>query len=113
MEKKRNCAWSCYWIAWRKMLMFTKLLRILLFVVYIFLSARGIAQERVVSEKEKSKVLQGWVYDKNHQVLPGVTVKVAGTSIGTSTNVKGWFRITLPMQRGTLEFSFIGCKFYG
>ena len=110
MEKKRNCAWSCYWIAWRKMLMFTKLLRILLFVVYIFLSARGIAQERVVSEKEKSKVLQGWVYDKNHQVLPGVTVKVAGTSIGTSTNVKGWFRITLPMQRGTLEFSFIGFK---
>ncbi len=90
--------------------MFTKLLRILLFVVYIFLSARGIAQERVVSEKEKSKVLQGWVYDKNHQVLPGVTVKVAGTSIGTSTNVKGWFRITLPMQRGTLEFSFIGFK---
>ena len=110
MEKKRNCAWSCYWIAWGKMLMFTKLLRILLFVVYIFLSARGIAQERVVSEKEKSKVLQGWVYDKNHQVLPGVTVKVAGTSIGTSTNVKGWFRITLPMQRGTLEFSFIGFK---
>lgn len=110
MEKKRNCAWSCYWIAWRKMLMFTKLLRILLFVVYIFLSARGIAQERVVSEKEKSKILQGWVYDKNHQVLPGVTVKVAGTSIGTSTNVKGWFRITLPMQRGTLEFSFIGFK---
>ena len=110
MEKKRNCAWSCYWIAWRKMLMFTKLLRILLFVVYIFLSARGIAQERVVSEKEKSKVLQGWVYDKNHQVLPGVTVKVAGTSIGTSTNVKGWFRITLPMQRCTLEFSFIGFK---
>ena len=110
MEKKRNCAWSCYWIAWRKMLMFTKLLRILLFVVYIFLSARGIAQERVVSEKEKSKVLQGWVYDKNHQVLPGVTVKVAGTSIGTSTNVKVGFRITLPMQRGTLEFSFIGFK---
>ena len=110
MEKKRNHAWSCYGIAWRKMLMFTKLLRILLFVVYIFLSARGIAQERVVSEKEKSKVLQGWVYDKNHQVLPGVTVKVAGTSIGTSTNVKGWFRITLPMQRGTLEFSFIGFK---
>lgn len=110
MEKKRNCAWSCYWMAWCKMLMFTKLLKILLFVVCIFLSARGIAQERVVSEKEKSKVLQGWVYDKKHQVLPGVTVKVAGTSIGTSTNVKGWFRITLPMQRGTLKFSFIGFK---
>ena len=110
MEKKRNCAWSCYWIAWRKMLMFTKLLGILLFVVCMFLPARGIAQERVVSEKEKSKVIQGWVYDKNKQVLPGVSVKIAGTSIGTSTNVKGWFRITLPIQRGSLEFSFIGFK---
>lgn len=110
MEKKRNCAWSCYWIAWRKMLMFTKLLGILLFVVCMFLPARGIAQERVVSEKEKSKVIQGWVYDKNKQVLPGVSVKIAGTSIGTSTNVKGWFRITLPIQRGSLEFSFIGLK---
>lgn len=110
MEKKRNYAWSCYGIAWRKMLMFTKLLGVLLFVVCMFLPARGIAQEGVVSKKEKSKVLQGWVYDKNHQVLPGVTVKVAGTSVGTSTNVKGWFRITLPMQRGTLEFSFIGFK---
>ena len=110
MEKKRNHAWSCYGIAWRKMLMFTKLFGILLFVVYMFLPARGIAQEGVASKKEKSKVLQGWVYDKNHQVLPGVTVKVAGTSVGTSTNVKGWFRITLPIQRGTLEFSFIGFK---
>ena len=110
MEKKRNYAWSCYWIAWRKMLMFMKLLEILLFVVCMFLPARGIARKNVVSDKEKSKVLQGWVYDKNYQVLPGVTVKVAGTSIGTSTNVKGWFRITLPMQRGSLEFSFIGFK---
>ncbi len=110
MEKKRNHAWSCYGIAWRKMLMFTKLFGILLLVVYMFLPARGIAQEGVASKKEKSKVLQGWVYDKNHQVLPGVTVKVAGTSVGTSTNVKGWFRITLPIQRGTLEFSFIGFK---
>lgn len=110
MEKKRNHAWSCYGIAWRKMLMFTKLFGILLFVVYMFLPARGIAQEGVASKKEKSKVLQGWVYDKNHQVLPGVTVKVAGTSVGTSTNVKGWFKITLPIQRGTLEFSFIGFK---
>ena len=78
--------------------------------VTVFLPARGIAQERVVSEKEKSKVIQGWVYDKNKQVLPGVSVKIAGTSIGTSTNVKGWFRITLPIQRGSLEFSFIGLK---
>ena len=37
------------------MLMFTKLFGILLFVVYMFLSARGIAQERVVSKKKNPR----------------------------------------------------------
>jgi TonB-linked SusC/RagA family outer membrane protein len=69
-----------------------------------------IKEKSVTSEEEKSKVIQGWVYDKDRHALPGVTVKVAGTSIGTSTNVKGWFRIALPMQQGALEFSFIGFK---
>ena len=54
--------------------------------------------------------MKGWVYDKNNQALPGVTVKVTGTSVGTSTNVKGWFSIALPIQKGALEFSFIGFK---
>jgi len=61
-------------------------------------------------EKKKSFTVKGWVHDKNNQALPGVTVKVTGTSVGTSTNVKGWFSITLPIQKGALEFSFIGFK---
>lgn len=42
--------------------------------------------------------------------MPGVTVKVAGLPIGTSTNSKGWFVLDLPLQKGSLEFSFVGYK---
>ena len=59
MEKKRNHAWSCYGIAWRKMLMFTKLFGILLLVVYMFLPARGIAQEGVDVKERKIQGLTG------------------------------------------------------
>lgn len=69
-----------------------------------------IKEKATEPEKKKSLVVQGWVYDKNHQILPGVTVKVAGTSIGTSTNVRGWFSLPLPVLKGALEFSFIGFK---
>src|SRR5699024_4171531 len=42
--------------------------------------------------------------------LPGVTIKLANTNIGTATNNKGWFSIQLPVMKGTLEFSFVGFK---
>ena len=58
----------------------------------------------------KSLRVKGFVYDQNKDVLPGVTVKVAGIPLGTSTNTMGWFAIDLPMQEGKLEFSFVGYK---
>ena len=41
--------------------------------------------------------------------LPGVTVLVKGTSIGTSTNADGSFSITAP-EASTLVFSYVGYK---
>ena len=61
-------------------------------------------------EEKKSLTVKGWVFDGKKQPLPGVTVKVAGTSVGTATNMRGWFVISLPVLKGTLEFSFIGFK---
>ena len=62
-------------------------------------------------EPEKKSVrLKGFVYDTQKQPIPGVTVKVSGLALGTSTNEKGWFALELPMAKGTLEFSFIGFK---
>ncbi len=69
-----------------------------------------VIREKISDEKPKSVRVKGYVYDKQKQSMPGVTVKVAGLTIGTSTNAKGWFALDLPMITGTLEFTFIGFK---
>ena len=42
------------------------------------------------------------------EALPGVSIAVKGTSVGTITNVDGFFSINLPAERGTLVFSYLG-----
>lgn len=42
------------------------------------------------------------------QALPGVTVAVKGTAIGTVTNLDGHYSLVLPQPNATLNFSFIG-----
>lgn len=69
-----------------------------------------VIREKVSDEKSKFVRVKGYVYDIHKQGMPGVTVKVAGLPIGTSTNSKGWFVLDLPLQKGSLEFSFIGFK---
>jgi len=49
------------------------------------------------------------VMDKSGNALPGVTVMIKGTTLGTTTGVNGDFEISLPNPVGqTLVFSFIG-----
>ena len=59
-------------------------------------------------EKKKSLTVKGFVYDEKKQPMPGVTVQVMGTSVGTATTEKGWFSIALPLLKGKLKFSFVG-----
>ncbi|MFD0765384.1 TonB-dependent receptor [Mucilaginibacter lutimaris] len=40
--------------------------------------------------------------------LPGVNVKLKGTNTGTTTDVNGKYKLTVPEGTGTLVFSFIG-----
>ncbi len=61
-------------------------------------------------DEKKSITLRGWVYDKQKEPLPGVTIKLANTIAGTATDNKGWFSLRLPVTKGTLEFSFVGFK---
>jgi len=46
-------------------------------------------------------------YGKNGLVVAGVNVKIKGTSIMTTTNSKGYFKIKVPVK-DTLLFSYIG-----
>lgn len=79
--------------------------------VYEILDGVVIIKPTVVNEPEKKSLrVKGFVYDMQKQPMPGVTVKIMGVSMGTATDAKGWFAMDLPMQKGTLEFSFIGFK---
>jgi TonB-linked SusC/RagA family outer membrane protein len=52
-------------------------------------------------------VVTGKVSDKTGQTLPGVTIRVQGTTVATASDVNGNYRINTP-QNATLVFSFLG-----
>ena len=60
---------------------------------------------------QKSKVVKGCVKDEKKEPLPGVTILIKGTKLGTVTDSKGNFELNLPnMKDVTLIFSFIGME---
>ncbi len=52
----------------------------------------------------------GVVKDKGGEPLPGVTIKIKGTTVGATTNANGKYTIKVPDENTTLTFSFIGFK---
>ncbi|MFA9391578.1 MAG: SusC/RagA family TonB-linked outer membrane protein [Prolixibacteraceae bacterium] len=54
------------------------------------------------------KVVSGKVTDAKGDVIPGTTVVVKGTSVGTITDQEGEYSIQMPSGSSTLIFSFIG-----
>ena len=55
-----------------------------------------------------AQTVTGTVTDNTNQPLPGVTVRLKGTSLATVTDVSGKYKITLPDGLGSLTFSFLG-----
>jgi len=49
---------------------------------------------------------------EDNQPIPGVSVSVKGTTLGTISNLDGVFELTVPENAKTLVFSFIGMKNY-
>jgi len=58
----------------------------------------------------EQKGVSGTVKDKNGDPIPGVSVVVKGTTIGTITDMDGVFRLNMPGDAKTLSFSFVGMK---
>lgn len=52
--------------------------------------------------------ISGQVLDKSQSPVPGTSVVVKGTSIGTITDGDGKFSLNVPGTKSTLVFSFIG-----
>jgi TonB-linked SusC/RagA family outer membrane protein len=62
----------------------------------------------LTKEAVKAIKVQGKVLDDTNLPLPGVSVKLKGSSLGTVTDVNGNFVLDLPNADGILVFSFIG-----
>lgn len=56
------------------------------------------------------RIITGQVLDEKNVPLPGVSILIKGTGIGTTTDVEGRYTLTVPTEheRGTLVISFIG-----
>ncbi|WP_279109332.1 SusC/RagA family TonB-linked outer membrane protein [Butyricimonas virosa] len=67
-------------------------------------------REQVKDDKKQSFIIQGKVVDENNKPMPGVTVLLDSTKVGTATDTAGHFVLPLPQAKGTLVFSFIGYK---
>ena len=65
---------------------------------FLFLSTMAFGQVTVT----------GMVIDEDGDTLPGVSVVVPGTTVGTITNVDGLFSLQVPDASGQLQFSFVG-----
>lgn len=56
----------------------------------------------------QSVTIKGNVKDTQGAPIPGVAVKVQGTTQGTLTDIDGNYSITVPSSKSTLIYSFIG-----
>ncbi len=66
----------------------------------------------ITPQRLRSIHIQGTIHDESGEVLPGVTVLIKGTTLGTATDMNGKYQLTLPgnVQNPVLLFSFIGMK---
>lgn len=74
---------------------------LILCFILVLVSAGAWAQQRTVT---------GTVTDVGRQPLPGVTVVVMGTTIGTITDANGQFSISVPANAEALQISFVGMR---
>ena len=61
-------------------------------------------------DKKKTYLIEGRVVDEKNIPMPGVTVMLDSTQVGTATDTAGRFVLPLPKEKATLVFSFIGFK---
>ena len=58
----------------------------------------------------QTSIVTGIVTDENKEVMPGVTVKIDGNNVGTTTNLDGKYSINVENDSARLVFSFIGYR---
>lgn len=83
----------------------------LMFLLALLLSggAQVKASSGTVPPKQE-RTVSGVVTDENGEPVIGAAVVVKGTTIGTTTDVDGIFRLAIPANAKTLQFTYVGMK---
>lgn len=63
-----------------------------------------------VAEAAKEKTISGVVTDDLGGGLPGVSIVIAGTTVGTTSDLDGRYTLDVPNSEAVLTFFFIGMK---
>lgn len=74
--------------------------RIILVISLLPLSAFG----------QNQRTVSGTVIDETGEALIGATVKVLGTSLGTTTDIEGHYTLLVPQTAKQISFSYVGYK---
>lgn len=61
-------------------------------------------------QQDKKFTVKGVVKAQSGEPIPGVTVAVKGTTVGTITDANGGYSLSVPNSSSTLSFSFVGLK---
>src|SRR4030042_3237533 len=98
-----------------KILLKSKLLTVLILAFFAVSAAGNVTVREAFqgtfkenSKQQQERIITGTVTDVNGEPLPGVTVIVKGTTIGTITDVTGKFQLKIPEDAEVLQFSFVG-----
>lgn len=77
---------------------------------HILVYTKGEAEPELRTQDQKGLKIIGSVSDDNGVLMPGVNVIVKGTTMGTTTDSKGEFTITVPGDTSVIQFRMIGYK---
>ena len=69
-----------------------------------------IAAGEMIAQDSSLMTIKGKVVDEHDETLPGVTVRIKGTSLGTATDAQGDFKLTVSPGKYVLVFTFVGYK---
>src|SRR5258708_13508195 len=73
---------------------------------------KELAHNTSAREEIRARILTGIVTNEKGEGLSGVSVTVRGSSVGTTTDAEGRFKLTVPDEGATLEFSYIGYEMH-
>ncbi|MDR2129566.1 MAG: carboxypeptidase-like regulatory domain-containing protein, partial [Odoribacteraceae bacterium] len=77
---------------------------------YVYDARVVVIRERNTPARPQGLPVKGKVTDVGGHPLPGVTIRVEGTTLGVTTDQNGLFTIQLPAGKTRLLFSFVGME---